>query len=59
MVRILQFWVCVMVHMEAVDKSITERDIDCLEHLTGVTCPYFEDGSLLISIPTNTLRMDY
>ena len=39
MVRILQFWVCVMVHMEAVAKLITERDIDCLKHLNGVTCP--------------------
>ena len=38
MVRILQFWVCAMGHMEAVAKLITERDIDCLEHLTDVTC---------------------
>ena len=38
MVGILQFWVCAMGHMEAVAELITERDIDCLEHLTGVTC---------------------
>ena len=45
MVGILQFWVCVMGHMEAVAKLITERDIECLKNLTGVTCPYFEDGT--------------
>ena len=45
MVVILQFWVCVMGHMEAVAKIITERVIDFLEHLTGVTCPYFEDST--------------
>ena len=39
MVGILQFWVCVMGHMEAVEKLIMERDIDCLKHLNGVTCP--------------------
>ena len=38
MVGILQFWVCAMVHMGAIAKLITERDIDCLENLTGVTC---------------------
>ena len=31
--------------MEAVAELITERDIDCLEHLTNVTCPDFEDGT--------------
>ena len=44
MVVILHFWVCVMGHMEAIDKLITERYIDFIENLTGVTCPYFEDG---------------
>ena len=38
MVGILQFWVCAMGHMEAVAGLIMERDIDCLEHLTDVTC---------------------
>ena len=45
MVGIPQFWVCAMGHMEAVAKLITERDIDCLEHLTDVTCQDFEDGT--------------
>ena len=36
MVGILQFWVCAMGHMEAVAKLITERDIYCLENLTGM-----------------------
>ena len=45
MVGILQFWVCAMGHMEAVSKLITERDIDCLEHFTVITCPDFEDGT--------------
>ena len=38
MVGIPQFWVCVMGHMEAVAKLITERDIDCIENLADVTC---------------------
>ena len=38
MVGIPQFWVCAMRHMEAVANLITERDIDCLKHLTSVTC---------------------
>ena len=37
MAVILQFWVFTMGHMDAIEKSITERDIDCLEHRTGVT----------------------
>ena len=42
---ILQFWVCAMVHMDALSKLITERDIECLEHLTDVTCLDFEYGT--------------
>ena len=42
---ILQFLVCAMGHMEAVAKLITERDIDCLDHLTNVTCQDFKDGN--------------
>ena len=34
-----------MGHMEAVAESITERDIDCLEHLTDVNCQAFEGGT--------------
>ena len=34
-----------MRHMEAVAKLIMERDIDCCKHLTGVTCPDFEDST--------------
>ena len=45
MVGIPQFWVCTMGHMEAVAELITERDIDCLEHLTEITCQDFEDGT--------------
>ena len=45
MVGITQFWVCAMGHMEAVAELITERDIDCLEHLTDITCRDFEDGT--------------
>ena len=44
-VKIHQFWVCTMGHMEAVSKLITERVIDCLEHLTDITCREFEDGT--------------
>ena len=45
MVGIPHFWVCAMGHMEAVAELITERDIYCLERLTDVTCPYFEDST--------------
>ena len=45
MVGILQFWVCVMGHMEALAELITERDIDCPKHLTKVTFRDFEDGT--------------
>ena len=31
--------------MDAIAKLITERDIDCLEHLTDVTCRDFVDGT--------------
>ena len=31
--------------MEAVAKLITERDINCLNHFTDVTCREFEDGT--------------
>ena len=40
-----QFWVCATGNMEAVAKLITERYIDCLEHLTDVTCRDFEDST--------------
>ena len=45
MAVIPQFWVCAMEHIEAVDKLITERDIDYLKHITDVNCQYFEDGT--------------
>ena len=45
MVVIPQFWVCTMVHMEAVEKLTTERDIDCLKNLKDVTCRDSEDGT--------------
>ena len=31
--------------MEAIAELITERDIDCLEHITDVTCQDFEDSN--------------
>ena len=45
MVGIPQLWVCAMGHMEAVAELITERDIDCLDNITDVTCRDFEDGT--------------
>ena len=42
MVGINQFWVCTMGPMEAVDKLLTKRDIDCLNCLTNVTCRDFQ-----------------
>ena len=45
MVGIPQFWVYAMGHMEAVAELIRERDMDCLKHLTGVTCRDFEYGN--------------
>lgn len=43
-VGVPQFWVCAMGHMETVAELVTERDVDCLEHLVNVTCDDFEDG---------------
>ena len=43
-VGVPQFWVCAMGHMETVAELVTERDVDCLEHLTNVTCEDFSDG---------------
>ena len=37
MVGIPQLKVCAMGHMEAVAKSITERDIECIKHLNDNT----------------------
>ena len=45
MVGKLQFWLFAMGHMEAVAKLIIQKDIDCLKHLTDVTCRDFEDGT--------------
>ena len=45
MVGITQFWICEMGHMEALSGLIIERDIDCVKHLTDVTCQDFEDGT--------------
>ena len=38
MVAMPHFWVCAMVHMDAVVELTTERDINCIKHLTNVTC---------------------
>ena len=45
MVVIPQLGVCAMGRMEVIAKSIMERDIDFLEHLTNVTCRYSQDGT--------------
>ena len=47
-----------MGHMEAVAELITEKDIDCVEHLADVTCGDFENGTgfelrFTIGIKTN------
>jgi len=43
-VGVPQFWVCAMGHMETVAELVTERDVDCLEHLYNVTCEDFPNG---------------
>ena len=45
MVGIPQLWVFPMGHMEAIAELIMKMDIDCLDHLTNVTCQDFEDGT--------------
>lgn len=39
-----QFWVCALGNMEVVAVLLTERDIDCLEHLEDIKCEDFENG---------------
>uniref|UniRef100_A0A7S4J1F5 Nucleosome assembly protein n=1 Tax=Odontella aurita TaxID=265563 RepID=A0A7S4J1F5_9STRA len=39
-----QFWVCAMGHMDVVAELIAERDVDCLEHLTNISCEDYENG---------------
>jgi len=39
-----QFWVCALGHMPVVAELLTERDIDCLEHLEDITCMDYENG---------------
>lgn len=40
-----QFWACAMGHIDILAELITEQDIDCLDHLTDITCTDFNDGS--------------
>ena len=40
-----QFWACAMGHMDILAELITDSDIDCLSHLTDITCNDFPDGS--------------
>ena len=40
-----QFWACAMGHIDILAELITEQDVDCLEHLTDITCNDFTDGS--------------
>jgi nucleosome assembly protein 1-like 1 len=44
-VGIPQFWVCAMGHMEDIAESISEDDVDCLEHLTDIKCLDDADGN--------------
>lgn len=39
-----QFWACAMGHVDVIAELITEADVDCLDHLTDVTCNDFPDG---------------
>lgn len=39
-----QFWACAMGHVDVIAELITEADVDCLDHLTEVTCADFPDG---------------
>jgi nucleosome assembly protein 1-like 1 len=39
-----QFWACAMGHVDVIAELVTESDVDCLEHLTDVTCTDFPDG---------------
>ena len=45
MVGILQFWVCAVVHVEAISKLIIERDIERLGNINDVTCQDFEEST--------------
>ena len=40
-----QFWACALGHVDVIAELITEADIDCLDHLTDITCTNFEDGT--------------
>ena len=40
-----QFWACALGHVDVIAELITESDIDCLDHLTDITCTNFEDGT--------------
>ena len=44
-IGIPQFWVCAMGHMEVIAESITEEDVDCLEHLLDIKCLDAPDGN--------------
>lgn len=39
-----QFWACAMTHMDTIGELITVEDVDCLEHLTNITCVDRDDG---------------
>jgi nucleosome assembly protein 1-like 1 len=39
-----QFWACAMGHVDVIAELVTESDVDCLEHLTDITCTDFPDG---------------
>lgn len=39
-----QFWLCAMMHNDAVAELITEDDVDCLEKLIDIKCVDQDDG---------------
>ncbi|EEC51328.1 nucleosome assembly protein [Phaeodactylum tricornutum CCAP 1055/1] len=39
-----QFWLSTMSQEETISESLTEEDVDCLEHLENITCEDFADG---------------
>jgi len=40
-----QFWACALGHLDVIAELITEAEVDCLDHLTDITCTNFEDGT--------------
>lgn len=39
-----QFWASAITHMDAIGELMSAEDVDCLEHLTNITCVDRDDG---------------